>query len=45
MLSEYNLAESVKGNVRIKLDLEQAMKAPRGAGGIGLALLFLYPRR
>ena len=44
-LSQYNLAESVKGNVRIKVDLEQTIKAPSGARGIGLAVLFLYPRR
>ena len=30
MLSQYNLVESVKGNLRIKVDLEQAMKASRG---------------
>jgi hypothetical protein len=45
MVSQYNLVESVKGNVRIKVDLEQAMRAQRGARGVGLAVLFLYPRR
>jgi len=43
MLSQYNLAESVKGKLRIKVDLEQAMIAPRGGGGdrgIGLAVLY-----
>jgi len=33
----------VKVKVKVKFTLEQAMKAPRG--NIGIALLFLYPRR